>query len=528
MAGPWERYQAAPAQPGPWSRYASSGAQSEMTPAQFNDRWNGQPASMSAGEVAQSAVQNLVPSAQRFGSDIVSAVTNPVETVTNMGRVAAGAVEKLIPGQQQHEPYADAVGQFFANRYGGLENVKRTIAEDPVGFAADIATVLTGGEAALARAAPTVGRAVGTAARAVDPLSGAALATKLAAKAAGKGVSAALGVSTGAGGKAVQEAARAGFAGGERAKAFRDNMRGRVPMEQVIADAKAGVEAIKQERQTAYRAGMADLSQDTTVLDFTKIDRAINSARPVKEFRGRTSGISVTLEPSARETTGEIAQVLDEWRNLPPGDFHTPEGLDALKQRLNDIRKGTKPGSASEAIATQVYNIVKRQIVAQAPQYAKTMEDYAKASDLISEMESTLSLNRRAKIDTQLRKLQSVLRNNVNTTYGRRVDLVKLLEEKGASNLLAKLAGQSLNSAEPRGLSRAVAGVVGAGGGGASLLNPAAAVPTLATLATMSPRLVGEASYLGGRTLSGLSRLPAREAVRAGYQLRGADQGKRP
>src|SRR5436190_4642689 len=54
-------------------------------------------------------------------------------------KVAAGGVEKLIPGEQEHEPYANAVGQFFADRYGSMEAFKKTLAEDPVGFAADLA-----------------------------------------------------------------------------------------------------------------------------------------------------------------------------------------------------------------------------------------------------------------------------------------------------------------------------------------------------------------------------------------------------
>jgi hypothetical protein len=151
-------------------------------------------------------------------------------------------------------------------------------------------------------------------------------------------------------------------------------------MENVVADAKVGLDAIKQERQAAYRAGMADLSKDKAVLDFGKIDATLAGAKPVAQFKG------ISLNPSAQATATELAQVLDQWRKLDPKEFHTAEGFDALKQRIGDIRDGTKLGSASEKIATQAYNVVKDQIVRQAPQYAKTMKSYQEASDLIREI----------------------------------------------------------------------------------------------------------------------------------------------
>lgn len=583
MNGPWEQYGTAPS--GPWAAYgggapAQSSAPDQGTmgtpeaqaalaaaatakrtelglpeqPAPKGD-FQGPPGTLQAEtatqpqswkDVAASAVGNAVPSAQRFGGDIWHAVSNPVETGQNLWNVASGAVQKVIPGDQGNEKYADAVGSFFADRYGGIDNLKRTMATDPVGFLADAATVLTGGEMALARApgmAGTVSRVAGTAARAVDPINATVQGAKLVGKgvgnavsgAVGNAVSGALGVTTGAGGEAIRTAAKAGYAGGAEATAFTEGMRGTAPMEDAISSAKAGLDAIKQQRQTAYKAGMADVASDSTVLDFGKIDNALNSTQPVKRFTGKSSGVSVWLEPSAQETTGEIATVLDQWRKLPPQDFHTAEGFDALKQRLGDIRDATKPGSASNKIATQVYNIVKNQITAQAPQYAKTMAAYQQASDLIREMESTLSLNRNARVDTQLRKLQSVMRSGVNTNYGKRADLANILEANGATHLMARLGGQALSGGEPRGLARAVGAVGGLAqaGTGLAAMNPMAIVPLLAQLGMQSPRVVGEAAY-GAGSLARLAKglpdlakgLPVQDTVRGLYQLRGAQPGR--
>jgi hypothetical protein len=96
-------------------------------------------------DVAGQAGENLLPSAQRFGSDMWNAVTDSRQTARSLKNVVFGAAEKLVPGEQSHEKYANAVGQFFADRYGGMDAFKKTLAEDPVGFAADLATVLSGG-----------------------------------------------------------------------------------------------------------------------------------------------------------------------------------------------------------------------------------------------------------------------------------------------------------------------------------------------------------------------------------------------
>jgi hypothetical protein len=316
--------------------------------------------SSSWADVAGQAADNLLPSAQRFGSDIWNAVTDPRQTARSLKNVVFGAAEKLVPGEHPHEKYANAVGQFFANRYGGMDAFKKTLAEDPVGVAADLATVLSGGELATARVPGVigeVGRAVGTVGRAVDPVN-AALKT---AGAVGEGVgyvaSVPLGLATGKGGQAIRAAAQTGLAGGDVGADFRSTLRGNVPTDSLITnDVQPALANIKQARQAAYQAGMADLSKDKTVLDFGKIDDALNRTEPVREFKG------VSLEPSASATAQELAGVLDQWRNLDPAEYHTPVGFDALKQRIGDVVDQAKPGSASQKIATQVYNIVRDQI----------------------------------------------------------------------------------------------------------------------------------------------------------------------
>ena len=107
-----------------------------------------------------------------------------------------------------------------------------------------------------------------------------------------------------------------------------------------------------------------------------------------------------------------------------------------------------------------------------------------------------------------MRKLQSLMRNNVNTNNGSRQKLVDQLA-KVEPDLPMALAGQALNDYAPRGLARIAAG--GAGVAGLATLSPT----TLAMLPLASPRIVGEAAYAAGRGVGGMKKAAANSPVKA-------------
>lgn len=94
-----------------------------------------------------SAIQpkTLGKSAYQYGSDIVGAIKHPVETGKAVMKTAVGAAEKLVPGEHPYEEYADLFVDIMKNRYGTVENFKRTLAEDPVGVTADLASLFMAG-----------------------------------------------------------------------------------------------------------------------------------------------------------------------------------------------------------------------------------------------------------------------------------------------------------------------------------------------------------------------------------------------
>lgn len=324
-----------------------------------------------------------------------------------------------------------------------------------------------------------------------------------AAGAIGKGLGKAgahvLGASTGAGAEAVKAAVQAGKT---KTVDFLDNMRGNVGFDEVVTRAKQAVSNLRMARQQEYRSGMVDIANDKTVLDFAPIDAAMQKISGMGKYKG------VQINAKSADTVKELDDIVSQWKALDPGEYHTPEGLDALKRAVGDLRDSTQFGSPARKAADELYHAVKGEITKQAPTYSKVMGDYSKASDLISEVERSLSLGNKAAADTAVRKLQSLMRNNVQTSYGNRLDLVRALEDQGGASLIPSIAGQSMNSWMPRGM---VGSLEKVGIPLAALSNPAAMLAAPFT----SPRLMGEMLYGAGRVggLLGGSAAPVARAV---------------
>ena len=466
--------------------------------------------SLGTGQMFAQALANFPGSAYELGKSTFEAVTSPIETGKNVAALGSSVLGKI--GVTDADPaMANRVGEFYKNRYGGIENAKRTFANDPAGFLADAATILTGAGGAL-RAVPqagvkSAGKAVQKAADVIDPFT---VATK-GVKGAGKGTAAILGFTTGTGTRAVEEAAKAGYRGGDQGEAFVSQMRGAAPIADVVESIKPAISALRQDRSAAYRQGMANVAKDKTVLKFDDIDKAIGNARQTGMYKGQV------IDKSAAEAWQKINDQVNEWKGLDPAEFHTPEGLDALKKSLKDIKESYAFGSPARLAADKAYNAVRGEITKQAPEYSRVMKDYETASDLLDEIETTLSQNPRASIDTQVRKLQSILRNNANTNYGRRAELGEMLAERGATELFPQLAGQAMSSWTPRGLSGALSGA-----GAIYSTIPAIAqgiTPTGALqLASTSPRIVGETVYAAGQTVGKPAQL-AKALAQRGDEL---------
>lgn len=430
----------------------------------------GQPINIGGYDIAgQDRRAGMTGGLQEMGVD-------PESTMYGIGKFGgemagtAGAGGMLAKGLSAAPTVASRVpGLIQALRSGGMTgpNIGTRVAGGAVSGGASAALVNpedVGSGAAIGAALPVVGRA-------------------------GSAITKMLGGTTGVGEEALKQAYQAGKQGGTKATSFVEAMREGQSMNNVLDAARANLSAMNAQKQNAYRSGMVDIRNDKSILDFANIDDAVGKAFDMATFKGQVKN------QDAVNALSKIRDSIDEWKSLDAAEFHTPEGLDALKQRVGGLLESIPfEQKTARTAAGNVYNSIKNEINTQAPTYAKVMKDYHSASETMKEIERALSLGQRASDDTAMRKLQSLMRNNVNTNYGYRDTLARQLEQAGGNEFMPALAGQALNDYMPRGIQRAVnpAGAIGIGALGNI---PAAVGMGLVS----SPRLVGEAMYKAGQ-----------------------------
>ena len=150
------------------------------------------PGYQGAVESTSKAMRNTPRSFMEEAGGMIDAITSPVETAKNIGRLAAGGAQKAwrgLGGETDGEfiPYADAMADFFADRYGSWDKAKKTFEENPVALLSDITVPLTLGGSGLTIAgkvgktgnlASKAGKAMNVAAKYTDPLTYASLMAK--------------------------------------------------------------------------------------------------------------------------------------------------------------------------------------------------------------------------------------------------------------------------------------------------------------------------------------------------------------
>lgn len=110
------------------------------------------PRNYSLGEVPGEMLRNAPSSAAKVVGDVVTAVTSPIQTTTGIGDLVGGLMEPVTPNfmyggdsRERALTARDNFTKYLADRFGGTEELKRTMAEDPIGFLGDLSTVFSGG-----------------------------------------------------------------------------------------------------------------------------------------------------------------------------------------------------------------------------------------------------------------------------------------------------------------------------------------------------------------------------------------------
>lgn len=386
-----------------------------------------------------------------IGSTIAGAMANPLSAVGGAAR-GASLGEKVARGAIQGAVQGGIYG--FGAGEGGVGNRLENAAESGL---------ISG---ALGAAMPVAIEGVKRGARAV-----------------GEG----LGFTTGTG-KAVQQAYQAGAAGDDTLLA---SMRGEGNIQDVVSEAKTAAQNIRNQAMDRYRVAMEGLPDET--INMKGVKTAINDA--IEDNMLNKGVVDKTADKFLREAKSQISKLTRGTRNKV-----SVRDVDKIKQAIQAIDVPIEARNA-QRIKTNITNALRSEIKEAAPVYTKIMKDYSEVAGKLKEIDKVLSLSPGQSADTAVRKLQSLMREGVETNYGNRVALADYLERVGGANIKNKIAGQSLSSWLPRGVvARGLAGASGL----SALANPAAAVG----LATGSPRLVGETAYKLGQISRALDKLP--------------------
>lgn len=137
-------------------------------------------------EAAGEGVTNIPTSAVAYGKGLVEALTSPVQTAGTLLDIAVGGTFNALPepvanfirGLDENPEALDRAintanqfGGALKARYGSYDAIKNTLATDPVGFAADFSSILSGaGGAARMAGAPQIGQIYSRAAELTNPI----------------------------------------------------------------------------------------------------------------------------------------------------------------------------------------------------------------------------------------------------------------------------------------------------------------------------------------------------------------------
>ena len=163
MANPFDQFDAAPA-------VSNAPVVSANPFDQFDTATIRQNVQAESDRSAGGFAGNVIKSGYNVAKGVAGAVMHPLDTATTLLDVGAGALQKAVPqgvadfinkfdsnpeAAVRASKVANAVGGMYADRYGSVEGIKKTLYEDPVGAAADLSTILSLGAGAV-RQAPNI------------------------------------------------------------------------------------------------------------------------------------------------------------------------------------------------------------------------------------------------------------------------------------------------------------------------------------------------------------------------------------
>jgi hypothetical protein len=331
----------------------------------------------SFSDVPGEALANIGPSAVNFYKGLVTAITNPVQTATGILDVGAGTLQNMLPKElvdlvnqidtnpeasKRAVEMANAVGGMFKDRYGSVDALKNTLATDPVGAAADLSTLFTGGASATARLAPTASKVMGTIGKYTNPLAPVTAAANyglaLGAKGAGNVIDAISGerAATRAGSivrNALTEDGRApqNLAAAQNALA---NARPDMTVRQALADVPSPQvqylgETVQAKTAPGNALSVAQAQEANRMAQLQGITPDLQAAETARRNASRPLYNAATL-PLTPVNTAPLTQQVDAILAANPGNTK-------LVSALEQVKTGLQASTSAEQVSSVLDNL---------------------------------------------------------------------------------------------------------------------------------------------------------------------------
>lgn len=462
------------------------------------------------GQASKEAVKNLPGSTVKAAVDVVQPLLpwNWRETGQSIYGLGKGLASKagLVSGQSaeqkaKDEAIADALGEFYKNRYGSWQGFKQAMAEDPASILLDLSTPLTMGSGAAAmlpgKAAAATAKGLGAAAKYTSPFTAPiAVGSKIpgvkpALEKTGDLLASAVTFPTETRGGIMPGGLKESFKAGLKQTPEYDpliaHMRGQVPATDIINKIDDISSNIAETRKLDYLSGMRG-PVAKKIVDLTPIRALIQK------------NVADTANLPSGQTMMEIQKLIDDFETKgiikgyqgSPGykvaDPMNPTvfDVDKLKQTIGEIAANKQlPGSAA---AGEVRKNLAQLIRDTDQGYGAIMDRYADLSDQLKEIKYLAGSNRQL-AEQRLGKLMRASKDKYKKS---------LFDELFAQNpeLAMAIRGQSMSEYKLPSLQEFA--IVGGLPGFA--YHPAAGVGAAALdVITKSPRLTGEAAYKLGQ-----------------------------
>lgn len=469
-----------------------------------NDGWETIGKKRTIGGDVMEAIGNVPGSAAKLAGDIVQPFLHPIDTATGLKDLFVGTVQSALPESMQAESarpqreMAGRVADFYKQRYGGAENIRNTLVQDPVGAAADAASILgIAGIGLKASGLSKAGNIASSAGNIVDPIN-------LAGKAITKGVapvskavySKVLGTTTGS-----PYGVKAALEGGDT---YRQAMRDTITDSDLVNMATESFDTVRKNMTSDYHNSLKSLKGANQSLDISDIHKMADDwldKYNVKKVGKDLDFSRSTATGKAAEEIEQVYRIVKDWGSKP--DDLTPAMLDTLKRKIGNFYATDR---ISRAMTQSLKKAVHEKVATSVPEYRKMTTDYAKKSEFLDSVESAISSGDRSKADAVLRKMTTAIREDKSF----RRDLLKQLGEEGGNDLIAAASGRTMSQPFANRMGPMLTSAAGAGGMFYS--------PWMASLfAISSPRLVGEVSYYLGKTGRGSAKVAKSISDRGGF-----------